>query len=39
LVFFVLGACCLLASIFGRKRTVEAALNGIDLTYLLEALF
>jgi hypothetical protein len=39
LVFFVLGAFCLLASIFGRKRTVEAALNGIDLTYLLEALF
>jgi hypothetical protein len=38
-IFLVLGASCLLASIFGRKQTVEAALDGIDLTYLLDALF
>lgn len=35
---FALGALCLFASILGRKRTVEAALDGIDLTCLLEAL-
>jgi len=39
LLFFMLGAFCVLASILGRKKSVEAALNGIDLTYLFEALF
>lgn len=39
LILFALGAFCLLASMFGRRRTVEAALNGIDFVSLIEALF
>lgn len=39
LLFLTLGAFCLLASIFGRKRTVDAALDKFDLAELFRDLF
>jgi hypothetical protein len=35
--FFGVGAFCALASIFGRKKTIDTALESIDFLYVLDA--
>lgn len=39
LLLFAPGTLTILGAIFGIKKTVEAALNGVDVSYIFDALF
>ncbi|MFT3869930.1 MAG: hypothetical protein QM715_15880 [Nibricoccus sp.] len=39
LLLFALGGLTVLGAVFGIKKTVEAALNGVDVSYIFDALF